>query len=457
MAIRKLIVALLCLLMPLSAQAFEGEILGERLTAKNTNGIEILIDYDVKWQISHLLGEPTRNLVIRWDLADVAWDQWYGEELAQVIPQGFQLNDLPPDIRESIRLYDVSITLGFRPNQNDISIIANGYVTFDAGSPAKAGEKWSFNVSGSPDWSEFMTQFNGIPMSEGEAKAVMKLPELYGRVESARVTAKVNLGEALRWMRKTYDKRPTEELIAGAESQLSVLNDTLALPVDGPEAEFEQLRSELQRADTPDEISAIHRKVEAAATKLSEGIPVRYIPAGKSNEYRDAREEVTRQVEIILGALIPDESAFEADANSFNEWSQSQNALLAKQEEMNRPKTAPKPEIPKLELVAVQTRVNLAGSPDSRSVYGFKVPGEESWAIEPRFAFFDDQTLKEGELLRVQAYTNVRCKKEKINSSFRPYLYSVLFTLEGQVIDVSGNVVEVFLRSEQGNKTKFCE
>lgn len=328
MVIRKLIIALLCLLMPLSVQAFEGEIFGERLTAKNSEGIEVLIDYDVKWKLSHLLGEPTRNLVIRWDLADVAWDQWYGEELAQVIPQGFQLNDLPPNIRDTIQLYDVDITLGFRPKQNDISIIANGYVTFDAGSPAKAGEKWSFNVTGSPDWSEFMTQFNGNPMSEGEAKAVMKLPELYGRVESARVTAKVNLGEALRWLRKTYDKRPTEELIAGAERQLSVLNDTLALPVDGPEAEFEQLRSELQRADTPDEISAIHRKVEAAAQKLSEGIPVRYIPAGKSDSYREARDEITRRVEIILGGLIPDESAYDAEIADYNDWSQGKSSAL---------------------------------------------------------------------------------------------------------------------------------
>ncbi|WP_294227378.1 hypothetical protein [uncultured Shimia sp.] len=328
MAVRKLIFAALWLLAPHVVQAFEGEIHDQRLTARNVDGIEVLIDFDIKWKISHLLGEPTRNLVLRWSLTDIRGDQWYGEDLDGMVPDRFNFFDLPPEIRDTIRLYDVDIRLGFTPDPNDNDLLYPGYVTFDAGALAKAGDKWSFNVSGSPDWADFMTEYNGRAMSAESAKELMSMSQLYGRVDHQGITAKVNLGEAMRWLRKSFDKSPTEALIEGAKQQLEVLRSELDLPVDEPMMAFNSLLNDLSSAETPDEIRAVSEKAKAAATKLSDGIPARYVPDGKASGYQAAREEITQRVEIQLAKMAQDAGRFDNDNVAFKAWLAENEATL---------------------------------------------------------------------------------------------------------------------------------
>lgn len=335
MAIWKLITATLALSIPLAAQAFEGEQSNLTVRAQSIQNVSVPVEYDVKWKLSTLMGEPTRNLQIRWRLSRWAAMRLGDEAAIEGVSDNFLISKLPPEIRDTIRLYDVKVHMGIAGasvghdcNVYNTAAFPEGFMILDAGAPAKQGDDWSFNVTGSPDWTEFMTHIQGANLTEEEAKAVMSQPEICGDVQDMKVTAKITLGDALRWMRKTYEKTPTRELIAGAERQLSVLSDTLELPVEGPEQEFDQLRSDLEIAQTPDDIRDLRQTVEAAAQKLSDGIPARYVPADKIEDYRQVREEIARQVDLILAGLVPDESVYNAELAAYDLWSQQKTADL---------------------------------------------------------------------------------------------------------------------------------
>lgn len=335
MAIRKLITAAFALCAPIAAQAFEGEQSNLTVRAQSIYNVSVPVEYDVKWKLSLLMGEPTRNLQIRWRLSRWAAMRLGDEAAIEGVSDNFLISKLPPDIRDTIRLYDVKVHMGFAGasvghdcNAYNTAAFPDGFMILDAGAPTKQGEDWSFNVTGSPDWAKFMTHIQGANLTEEEAKAVMSQPELCGDVQDLKVTAKITLGDALRWMRKTYDKKPTRELIAGAERQLTVLSDILELPVEGPEREFSQLRANLQNVQTPDDIRDLRQTVEAAAQKLSDGIPARYVPDDKAADYQQAREEITRQVELILAGLVPDESAYSAELAAYELWSHQMTSDL---------------------------------------------------------------------------------------------------------------------------------
>ncbi len=328
MAIRKLIAVAFALACPLSAAAFEGEQRDLGLIAQSIHGASIAVDYDVKWKLSTLMGEPTRNLKIRWRLPRTAAIRLPNDPAYEGAPSNFLVRNLPPDVQDSIRLYDVNVPIGFTGHEAGydcsslyaINVVAQGYVTFDAGAPAKPGDKWSYNVTGSPNWAQLMADFQGRPLSEGTAKSVMSTPNLCGDVQDSQVTGKVALGEALRWIHKNFDKRSITEMIAGSQRQLEILSDTLGLPVEGPISEFDRLATVLKRARTAAEIADIRQQVEAASRKLRDGIPARYVPADKAQDYQAERDDVSSQTEQILVELIPDESTYDVAAAAYQQW-----------------------------------------------------------------------------------------------------------------------------------------
>ncbi|WIY24208.1 YfaP family protein [Parasedimentitalea psychrophila] len=336
MAVRKLIAATFALACPLGAAAFEGEQRDLRLIAESTHGASIAVDYDVKWKLSSLMGEPTRNLKIRWRLPRTAAIRLPNDPDYEGAPSNFLVRNLPPDVQDTIRLYDVNVPIGFSGHEAGydcsslyaINVIAEGYVTFDAGAPAKPGDKWSYNVTGSPNWAQFMTDFQGKSLSEGTAKSVMSTPNLCGDVQDTQVTGKIALGEALRWIRKSFDKRSIAEMIAGAQRQLEVLSETLELPIQDAYSEFGRLAFSLNTARSAAEIADIRQQVEAASKKLRDGIPVRYVPADKAQDYQAERDDVSSQTDQLVEQAAPDESEYDVALQSLEDWLEMKNREL---------------------------------------------------------------------------------------------------------------------------------
>jgi len=373
MAIRKLIFAAIAMWTPLAAQAFEGEQTNLTVQAQSIYDVSVPVEYDVKWKLSTLLGEPTRNLQIRWRLSRWAAMRLTGDAAIDGVPENFLISKLPPEIRDTIRLYDVKVHMGFQgydAGYDCSSLYAastpDAYMTLDAGAPAKPGEDWSFNVTGSPDWAKFLTQVTGAPLAEDRAKTVMSQPQLCGHVQGLQVTAKITLGEALRWLRKTYDKKPTRELIAGAERQLENLSDTLDLPVDVPAEEFRRLRLALDAAKTAKPIAEIHDKIKAAAQKLNDGVPAHFIPADKAEEYHSTRQEISLQVAQTLTTLASDESLYDAELAAYDLW-HNQKTTVLDAERKNQPQSDRIPSIITTALtrdLIPQTDCNPANWPD---------------------------------------------------------------------------------------------
>lgn len=141
--------------------------LAERYSTEDANWTTDLVQtrgvnftYDARVELDSLFGEPVINTTFRWQIVprgSFAEIPSYssGERTIEQVP----LEQLGAEALDKVRLYDVELQFGFR--------IGNGqtvYLLQDAGDPGIGdGEQWSFNVAGSPDWSEL---FYTVPINE---------------------------------------------------------------------------------------------------------------------------------------------------------------------------------------------------------------------------------------------------------------------------------------------------
>ncbi len=319
----------LWLMVPSLALAFEGEERQLTVMAESNYGVSLLVEYDVKWKIDTLLGEPTRNLNIRWRLPEQSELKLNGVSKFGDLPNDIRISELPPEIRDTIRLYDVNVQVGFFDAPVTTQVLANGYVNFDAGAPATEGDEWSFNVAGSPGWSDFMTRNNGHPLSEADAKSVMTSRELYGDVQERNVTAKIALGDVLRWLSKEANKKTVWAMINAADSQVAVLEETLGLPVDEMMADLNRLSAELDAAVDIGAISRMRQELQEDLAQLAIGVPRSYVPANKAGEYDAAKASIAASLDHLLILLVPDESVLNAEERAYQDWLKRQKAAVA--------------------------------------------------------------------------------------------------------------------------------
>lgn len=418
------IVGALWLLVPSTAMAFEGKQQDLTVRAESVYGVSLSVDYEVKWKLNTFLGEPTRNLLLRWRLPAQAVLQLNGVEKFGNLPDEIRISDLPPEIRDTIRLYDVNVQVGFFDAPVTTQVFANGYVTFDAGAPAKAGEEWSFNVTGSPDWAEFMTRHNEQPMREEEAKAVMSAGALYGDVQEQNVTAKIALGDVLRWLSQEADKNPVLAMIDAVDLQVVVMDEVLGQPVEEMMTELDLLSDQVEASSNISEIQQIRQSMQELLDMMAVGFPPSYVPAGKSEVYAARRAGIAASLKQLLISLVPDEKALDAEERAYQEWLKAKEAALATMEAEMAAIASAQVE-PELEFpfgrvqVSDQncmkasniresgpavdnyqgdvSRVNFEGI----RLYGFKPGGRteseawdaeegDVWAIEPRYTYAGD-------------------------------------------------------------------
>lgn len=332
MRFSKILASIFCALltvMPTWALTFEGEQQNLTLEARSVYGVSLSVDYDIKWELNTLLGEPTRNLVLRWRLPPQAVIRLNGVEKFGNLPAEIRVSDLPTEIRNTIRLYDVNVQVGIYDAPVNAQVLANGYVDFDAGSPAKAGEEWSYNVTGSPDWPDFMTRHDGQPLSEEEAKAVMSAATLYGDVQETKVTAKIALGDVLRWLSRDTEKNTVLTMIDAVVSHVVVLDEVLNQPVEEMLSELDLLSDQVKASSNASEIQQIQQNMQELLDMMAVGFPPTMVPSGKAEEYAERRAGVAADLKQLLIILIPDETALTAEERAYQDWLKEKEVALA--------------------------------------------------------------------------------------------------------------------------------
>lgn len=198
--------------------------------SENATGYQsVQLEIEYKWRVWNLFGEPVQVAQIRWAFA--------GGQLP--LPTGsnaetFSINSLPSEVLQNVNLFDVKLSVD---NGNDFYTTvtrsnANAFFIIDAGAINKAGGNWSFNVAGSPDWSDllFTQRTSSVPLnlvedfqalSADEAKEIFEkslISDQERRVEL--VDAKIDLSSVWNWWRQKQYKSELFELhkVAAIES-----------------------------------------------------------------------------------------------------------------------------------------------------------------------------------------------------------------------------------------------
>uniref|UniRef100_UPI003B518653 hypothetical protein n=1 Tax=Roseovarius indicus TaxID=540747 RepID=UPI003B518653 len=193
--------AALCALMvlvtgPAPAETYKIENIGSGDPRGATDGLSFT--YDVHLRLELLLGEPVVGTRFRWQLnpnfSEVEVSELVTDERRRV-----KLLNLPREAQLKARIYDVDIEFEMSGATGVYYLLADG------GDPGPGdGETWSFNVPGSPDWSEmfYRTPLDGPDdradyVSEKEAKRIWKEGL---RLHTARlVDVKVSTHDLVRW------------------------------------------------------------------------------------------------------------------------------------------------------------------------------------------------------------------------------------------------------------------
>ncbi|OSZ71645.1 hypothetical protein CAP37_20745 [Hydrogenophaga sp. IBVHS1] len=107
---------------------------------------EICGNFEVRWKLSTLMGEPIANFGLVWSLTGV-------RILVDKRSQFYNLKSLPPAVAKAAQTSELMLYgLGLFTGENGATLA----VDVDTGAPARPDGKVSFNVPGSPDWGRFI-------------------------------------------------------------------------------------------------------------------------------------------------------------------------------------------------------------------------------------------------------------------------------------------------------------
>lgn len=107
---------------------------------------DICGNFEVRWTLSALMGEPIANFGLVWSLTGV-------RIRVDKRSQFYNLQSLPPAVAKAAQTSELMLYgLGLFIGENGATLA----VDVDTGAPARPDGKVSFNVPGSPDWSRFI-------------------------------------------------------------------------------------------------------------------------------------------------------------------------------------------------------------------------------------------------------------------------------------------------------------
>jgi hypothetical protein len=413
-----------CLLSISQVWAFEGKLNNIRGTAQSLYDAQVPFEFDANWKLETLLNEPLRNLNIRWRLPIAG--KITGKNLTPFrgYQDSFPISDLPPHIRKTIRIYDLKVRVTLAQPQT--SWLAT--VTFDAGVPGHAGTDWSYNVTGSPPWDEFMNQIGtGTHLTEEAAKGLMSVEQLEGR-SGETMEAKVRLGEALRWLKRKSDKQSVQKMLKGAREHLYVLKSVLGLPTESMELEFNLLEQQLDRAESISSLDNVRRQMTTALQNLEQGVPNRYLVPGLERHYHEQRTKITAWVRSQLDALDQALGDFSRSAEAYDQWKKTREIELADAERR---------------LASLYARMKMTPAKDQDSeLWGYKYDHNGEWAIPARY-YFAHEFNSEGEaIVGVDRKRETsRVKKRYLCSKEWRYVNVDTVYFKRSIIDKNGNQV----------------
>lgn len=152
---------------------------------------EICGQFSVHWKLGTLMGEPVGNYGLVWSVRTVRLRNGDGKGA-----HNYALGDLPPALARAARGSELSMqALAFL--QGHAAKLGTVGIAFDTGAPVRPDGKPSFNVPGSPDWSQLLilgsSNARGLPgwceakgrhyMPAEDAKQVMRAGVQLGHLQ----------------------------------------------------------------------------------------------------------------------------------------------------------------------------------------------------------------------------------------------------------------------------------
>lgn len=230
--------------------------------ALNKPSIKATID----WKVGFLVGEPVIDTRIAWK-PDAVFASVKG-----LVPQIYSEAD--PDLfykageaAAQLRLYEAKARLTVHHGNQTYTIDS------DLGVPDVAGDKSSYNVPGSPDWSRMFRDQNGAFIPAGLAKEIMISGSMAG-AEATLVSAKMDTSKFEGWWLDKNVDRYAAPLRAAIDGRLAALEVSFGLPTADLRAEIAGLGAGLSSKALVDKLETILRKL------APDRIPAKFLGEG---------------------------------------------------------------------------------------------------------------------------------------------------------------------------------
>lgn len=220
----------------------------------------------IDWKVGFLVGEPVIDTRIAWKP-----DAVFGNVKGLVPPI---YTEADPDLfykageaAAQLRLYEAKARLTVQHGNQTYTIDS------DLGVPDVAGDKTSYNVPGSPDWSRLFRDQNGAFIPAGLAKEIMGSGSMAG-AEATLVSAKMDTSKFEDWWLDKNVDRYAAPLRAAIDGRLAALEVSFGLPTAGLRAEIAGLGAGLSSEALVDKLETILRKL------APDRIPAKFLGEG---------------------------------------------------------------------------------------------------------------------------------------------------------------------------------
>ncbi len=312
--IRSLLMALLLLATPATAQQIDKSVSGRAVVSGNTRpteGAVVELDWEVQVRLGLLMDEPVLSLYLKFEQPDFAWPT--NTVTLPVLTRAGQryipvrLSQLPEKVSSRFRLMNVKMRLTFRSNAQRALFYAIG----DVGITGLEGE-WSFNVPGSPDWDELFRRDANREIYYDEQTARQLYENDLTLVRAEVYSAELNLHDLHATYLRNYEAR----------EQYRVLGEAYDRLLDGLQRSYGIDASNIENGWRPDLFTAeeqeplsdpntwfkTHRDFRETLSKLAE-LP----DALRSGDNHEPYEEAVRQYREISFAATNAAYNFAAD------------------------------------------------------------------------------------------------------------------------------------------------
>lgn len=215
----------------------------------------------VNWQVSTLVGEPVVDTRLSWEVGN------FSEHVAPIYGAADPLLSFNGEASSQLRLYDAKARLTVYHGNRRYTIDS------DLGVPDQPGDKLSYNVPGSPDWSRMFRDENGRFIPAENAKEIIGSGAMQG-ASAELVSARIDTSKFEEWWLEKNAGRYTAPLRDAIDARLEAMEEAFGLPT-------EEIRAEIRALGQGMRAEAVIGKLETILGKLApDRIPAKFLGEG---------------------------------------------------------------------------------------------------------------------------------------------------------------------------------